>query len=229
MSIEFDDPGRDSGPEELAVGSRRQRRRLPNAVWAGLAGLTVAVALVLDLTHGHEGGRPTTSPPPAGPTDSTPPTATSLLQQQLTTLALDNRRLTGHVSDPTSICPALPGRLTPTAAQRSAITRWFPQFVQLESSATTDAAEGLCAITIRSHDGLGSILIVRVVAPPNPPQSEFDVTDYGRPGLYPNFIGADYVSPKGFRAQIGLLLSAREAITAGSPTAQLAEDAGLAW
>ena len=225
VEMDFGEPAGDAEADVLDGDRPPRRTRVPDSVWIAAGAAFIVVALIVDLARGH-GSSPSPSP---SSSQSSAPTESSLLQQQMTEVALAPARLADNVRATDSGCPSPHGGTSPIPAQQETIHRWFSQFAQFEVSQTIDAAEGLCSITIRGHDELGSILVVMIAAPPNPTMVEFDVTNYGESGAYPVFIGADFVSSTGFRTQVGVLGNGSERFTAGSPTAQLAEDSGLTW
>jgi hypothetical protein len=233
IEFDFGDPAAPGRVEEEPLEDERAGRwlgRMPQWAWIVAAAVVVGVALVVDLSRGSP-SRPIATP---SSTASTPLPSVTLpvpsLHQELEAAALDTDPMTNVIRSTPAVyaCPAPRQNKLPLAAEFDAIHRAYPAFGRFESGTTLDASAGLCSVNLRARSSDGSILIVRIQAPPNQMMPIVVVEDGSVTGAYPTFTAVDYVSDLGFRVQAGILGTAREPFSSEG-IEQLAEDEALLW
>jgi hypothetical protein len=234
IDFDFGESAGAAGAEEVLYGSdsarrpQRPRRRIeiPDRVWVGAGILALIVALVVDVRRGHETDRSAQATASASLAQSV---EVPSLQVALTGIALSAARLTDNIrASALTGCPSPHGGVSSRQAQLTALSRSFPKFGPPEVSQTIDASEELCAVTLRARDDQSDVIIVRIAAPPNDKIVELNLTNNAGPAAYPYFIGAAYVTDRGFSVQVGVLGKEGSAAS-GFQVDQLVEDPALTW
>jgi hypothetical protein len=230
IEFEFTQPARSPGSEEQLDDEASRFRRVPQGVWISAVVAVLVLVMAVDVGRGRS-SRPTVSTTPTA--DISPVVERPHVfevELELTAIALDSDPLTNVVQpvNPGAACPAPRGGSSPLPVELAMVQRTFPAFTHYESSLKTDTATNLCSVTLRARAQDGSILVVRVIAPPsasNPPET---VDDHEVAGPYPVFEGVDAIANRRFRVQVGVLSTGHEFATIAQ-FAQLADDDALTW
>jgi hypothetical protein len=231
--IEFDFGDADAAveTEDSLESGRSGLSRIPVAVWITCGVLVLIGATVAGLARGHHSPARSATPtasPSATPASVAPAVAVGDLWTQLSPLAIDPLP-PGEVRPSSFGCPQERIAYPPTPAQLTALQRAFPELAEIESRLVIDGSSGLCAIQIRAHDDVGDVLVVVVVAPPNPRTPTTTSQQHDQPGAFTSFIGTDYTSAAGFHVQDGLFTSAAAGLATPAQLTDLAMDPGLTW
>ena len=233
IEFDFGDPSAPDNPDDALEDDRSGQwlGRIPQWAWIGLAVLVVLTVLIVDVGRSNPNPKSIATPSPS-PSLVLPSVTLPVpsLQEELEAAALDSTPLTNVIRSTAEVysCPAPRQNKLPMDAQLDAIHRAYPAFGQFETGTTLDASAGLCSVNLRARGADGSILIIRVAAPPNQSMPLVVREDVAVVGAYPTFTGVDYVSDLGFRVQVGILGTGRETYSADG-VQQLAEDEALTW
>jgi hypothetical protein len=232
IEFDFGDPSAPDADEALEDDRSGQwLRRIPQWAWIGLAALVVLTVLIVDVGRSNPNPK-SIATPTFTPTTTLPSVVLPVpsLQEELEAAALDSDPLTNVIRSTAEVfsCPAPRQNKLPIDAQLDAIHRAYPAFGKFESGTTLDASAGLCSVNLRARGADGSILIIRIAAPPNEMMPMVVKEDAHVVGAYPTFSGVDYVSDLGFRVQVGILGTGREAYSTDG-VQQLAQDEALTW
>ncbi len=169
----YDAPQESDRPDELDTGHESQRPRWLTPLVRTVVGL-VAVAVVVSLVQAgrRPGPKPSAkaAPSTSGVATSRPMTDQELALATIRDQAYDPLGSSNVINANTArgTCKDLRVGDKPEPRLAAAVRRALPGYVVNDTSRAIDQLAALCTVGLRAHGPEGTILVLRVISPPEP-------------------------------------------------------------